>query len=462
MTQDIRKTMRHDLSDRSLFEMSQTAAHDYAESINLRNVYPTEEALASLSDFDESLPQQSCDAKIIVDQLHEIGSPATIAQIGGRYYGLVNGGVVPAALAAKWLTDFWDQNCPLYFSSPITSKLESITENWLRQLLGLPERTVAGFVSGSSLAIFAALAAARFRIFDNQGWDINQKGFHGAPKIRLIASRQAHATVFKAIALLGFGLDNIEWVDADDQGCIRPDKIPPLCNVSILLLQAGNVNSGGFDQFRPICENARQAGAWVHIDGAFGLWAAGSTTLSGLVDGIELANSWSMDAHKTLNAPYDNGIVLCEDKDALVKALQATGAYITYGENRDGMLYTPEMSRRSRAIELWVTMKYLGRDGIDQLVTGLHQRARQAAKQLSEAGFHILNDVCFNQVLISCDTEAKTQSVLENVQEEGVCWVGGSQWQNKSVIRLSVCSWATTEDDINQSVESFIRALDAV
>ena len=242
------------------------------------------------------------------------------------------------------------------------------------------------------------------------------------------------------------------------EGRIDETKIPELCESTLIVLQAANVNSGAFDKFESICTKARKAGSWVHIDGAFGLWAAGSEKLKHLIRGAELANSWSLDAHKTLNAPYDSGIVMCDDKDALVNALHASGSYIVYGENRDGMLYTPEMSRRARSVELWATLKYLGKEGVDELVTGLHLRAVQAAEELKIAGFSILNDVCFNQVLIAGDNEDQTQKVMKSVQNDGICWVGGSKWQGRSVIRLSVCSWATTPEDISMSVRSFHKS----
>ncbi|RPJ16885.1 MAG: aspartate aminotransferase family protein, partial [Desulfobacteraceae bacterium] len=349
-------------------------------------------------------------------------------------------------------------NTALYVISPIASKLEEVSESWLRELLGLPEKVVAGFVSGSSLAIFCGLAAARYRIFQNNNWDINKRGFCGAPKVRVVAGRQVHGTVVKAIALLGFGIDNIEWVETDTQGRIIPSEIPELDESTILILQAGNVSSGAFDSFHGLCEKANKANAWVHIDGAFGLWAAASSRLKHLTKGIEKANSFSVDGHKTLNTPYDSGIVLCNDKEALTHALHASGSYIAYSENRDGMLYTPEMSRRARAIELWAALKYLGKEGADELVFGFHQRAVQIGRELKAENFHILNDVVFNQVLVSCDSDKITAQTMRNIQESGECWVGGASWNGKAVIRISICSWATTEDDITRSVSTFVTA----
>jgi glutamate/tyrosine decarboxylase-like PLP-dependent enzyme len=294
-------------------------------------------------------------------------------------------------------------------------------------------------------------------------YDVNANGLINAPRIRIVSGKHAHSTVLKAIALLGLGHANIEWVEVNEQGQIIPKNIPELDERTILILQAGNVNSGSFDDFENICDKAKAANAWVHIDGAFGLWAAATQDLKHLTKGMEKANSWSVDGHKTLNTPYDNGIVLCDDKEALVSALQATGTYIIYGENRDGMHYTPEMSRRARVVELWAAMKYLGKEGMNQMIYGLHLRAVQFAEELSNIdGFTVLNDVVFNQVIVRCDSDEITKKTIAKIQDLRECWVGGSKWFGKEVIRISVCSWATTEDDVRRSVESFCLALRAV
>ncbi len=458
MTDDIRKRMFDEMGNMNAFDAARDAAYSYAGQAFERNVFPDQQALENLSRFDEPLPDEPGDALEILRQLDTWGSPATVAQIGGRYFGLVNGGVIPAALAVRWLTDFWDQNTPLYLASPVASRLEQVTEGWLRELLGLPDGSVAGFVSGSSLSILCGLAAARQRNFARLGWDFNHRGFTGAPRLRLIAGRQAHGTVSKAIALLGFGLDNVEWVQADSQGRIDSGQVPELDKSSILLLQAGNVNSGAFDNFEILCGKARDAGAWVHVDGAFGLWAAGSERMKHLTRGIELADSWSFDGHKTLNTPYDSGVIMCRDRDALVNALHASGAYITWSNNRDSMLHTPEMSRRARIFELWAALKYLGKAGVDDLVYGLHLRARQFAQELEQQGFEVLNDVVFNQVLVASGSDAETDKIIERIQHSGECWVGGTLWCERRVIRISVCSWATTADDVSRSVRAFVNA----
>ena len=455
---NIQHQMHQEMIDKTIFNQAKEYAFDYADKAFERNVYPTDDALEKLHVFDEELPDCSGDSSEILELLHTYGSPATVTQTGGRYYGLVNGGVIPTALAVKWLNDFWDQNTPLFVTSPITSKLESVVERWLKELFNLPESTVAGFVSGTSMAILCGLAAARWRIYQRLHWDFNAKGYYNAPRIRIVAGKHAHGTVLKAVALLGFGKDSIEWVEVDSQGRMLADKIPELDENTILILQAGNVNSGSFDYFHEICDKAQKTNTWIHIDGAFGLWAAGSEELKYLTTGIEKADSWSVDGHKTLNTPYDCGIILCKDKEALVAALQATGSYIVYGDQRDGMLYTPEMSRRARAVELWATLKYLGKQGIDELVYGLHERAKQFAEGLAGNGFTILNEVVFNQVLVACESDSETEETLKNLQELRECWCGGSVWFDKKVIRISVCSWATTEEDVTRSIRSFVLA----
>jgi glutamate/tyrosine decarboxylase-like PLP-dependent enzyme len=457
---DLRSRMYDEMRSGRIFEQVQNYALQYLNEVFEREVFPTEEALADLEKFREDLPNQTGRASEVLDFLHQYGSPATLAQLGGRYFGFVNGSAVPAGLAAKHLATYWDQNSGMQISSPIASSLETIVETWLKQIFELPERTVAGFVSGTSSANLCGLAAARYRLLKKQNWDVNEQGLWGAPPIRVVTGRHAHSSLLKAISLMGFGKNNIEWVEVDDQGRMIADQLPKLDENTILALQAGNVNSGSFDPFEPLCEKARQAGAWVHIDGAFGLWAAAVEQLKHLTKGMEQATSWAVDGHKTLNTPYDSGIVLCADEAALVSALHSSASYILESEDRDGLFYTPEMSRRARIIELWATMKYLGREGIDEMVYGLHERAVQFALALQEIeGFQVLNEVVFNQVLVRCETDELTLKILERVQQLRTCWMGRSSWNGRKVIRISVCSWATTEEDVQRSVASFAQAL---
>lgn len=459
---NIREEMRKNMTDGTLFEQAKVYACKYMDSVFDKRVFPDPNAIEGLEVFNEPLPELPSNPSGILETLHKHGSAAAVAQTGGRYFGFVNGSSVPVSLAAKWLSDVWDQNAALYVISPIASKLEEICEKWLAELLGLPEGTAAGLVGGTSTATLCGIAAGRNELLKRAGWDVNSKGLFGAPEIRVVVGDQAHATVFKALALLGLGKDRIEKAPVDSQGRIIAEKLPELDSNTLLIIQAGNVNSGAFDPIDKICDMAGKAGAWVHIDGAFGLWAAASGSRKHLTYGIEKADSWSVDAHKTLNNPYDCGIVLCKNRDALISAMQASGSYIMYSGSRDNMLYTPEMSRRARAVELWATLKYLGRQGAAELIDGLCDTTLLFSQKLQENGFHILNDVVFNQILVECSTPEETKSTLENIQKSGECWCGGAVWKGKPVIRISVCSWATTPEDIDRSVSAFVKARDTV
>ncbi len=450
-----------EIENKEIFKQVQHYSFEYLENVFDRNVYPTDEAINDLSKFDEELSEQSTPAKNVLEQLNTYGSPATNATLGGRYFGFVNGSSVPVGLAAKNLATFWDQCPAMNVLSPIGSKLESVVEQWLIELFDLPKESCAGFVSGTSMANLCGVAAARYRILKRNNWDINKQGLYNAPKIRIITGKHAHSTVLKAIGVLGLGHDNIEWVDVDEQGRMIPESIPELDDNTLLILQAGNVNSGSFDDFKTICKEANKANTWVHVDGAFGLWAEASNGLKHLTKGVELANSWAVDGHKTLNTPYDSGIILCKDKKAMAASLHMSGAYIIRSEQRDGMLYTPEMSRRARIIELWAILKYLGKTGIDTMILTMHQRAKQFANKISQVkGFYVENEVVFNQVIVRCENDELTERVLTNIQNQRDCWLGGSVWFTKKVIRVSICSWATTEKDISITINSFKKALE--
>ncbi len=454
--------LSHQAADRSLLELAKAYAFDYQDTVFDRPPFPSASAVAGLAAFDEPLPASPGDPVVMLRLLHTCGSPATVATTGGRFYGLVTGGIIPPAIAAKWLADAWDQLAALYVTSPVVAKLETLCQQWLVDLFQLPNDSVAGFVSGTSMATLCGLAAARCELLRRAGWDVNAQGLFGAPLMRVVVGEEAHSTVFKALALLGLGRDRVEKVPTDEQGRMLADGLPALDNRTLVIAQAGNVNTGAFDPLEAIGDQARSAGAWLHIDGAFGLWAAASKAKRCLVHGMEKADSWSVDAHKTLNAPYDGGIILCRHRDALVSALQNNGSYIVYSENRDGMLYTPEMSRRGRAIELWATLKTLGRSGIEELVDQLCARARQAAEQLQAKGFRVLNDVVFNQVLVTVDSPDQTTAMVPLLQQSGECWCGSAQWHGLPVIRISVCSWATTEEDIDRLASAFVAAREQV
>lgn len=463
MKSTLQDNMFLQVRNKEIFKQAQTYAFNYLETVFDRNVYPTEAAIDNLTIFDEELPMHTTTAESVLEQLHTYGSPATTATLGGRYFGFVTGSAVPVGLAAKNLGTYWDQAPAMNVLSPIGSKLEAVVEKWLVALFNLPTNTVAGFVSGTSSANLCGLAAARYRILQRNNWDINKKGLRNAPKIRIVTGTQAHSTVLKAIGILGLGQENIEWVAVENQGRIIPELIPELDENTILILQAGNVNSGAFDNFEMICEKAKKTNTWVHVDGAFGLWAGAVKELKHLTKGVEHASSWAVDGHKTLNTPYDCGIVLCADKEAITAALHMSGSYIVESTERDGMFYTPEMSRRARIIELWSILKYLGKEGVDEMILTMHQRATQFAQEISKVeGFSVQNEVVFNQVLVKCDSDAITEQVLRSIQMQRECWLGGSIWFDKKVMRVSICSWATTKDDITTSVSSFKKALQLI
>ena len=445
-------------NDRSYFNLAKENAFDYLDGIRKRSVFPNGEAIANLSHFDGDLPQSGTDPSEMINMLQEYGAPATVATTGGRYFGLVVGSSFPPVMAVKWMSDVWDQLAPLYVTSPITAKLEAVCEKWMNELLGLPNDSALGLVGGTSMAIVCALAAARYEIFKRRVWDVNAQGLFGAPPMRVVVGAEAHSSVFKALALLGLGKDRVELIAVDVQGRMMLEHLPQLDDNTLVILQAGNVNSGSFDPINEICDLANAVGAWVHVDGAFGLWAAASEKYRHLTKGMEKADSWSVDGHKTLNTPYDCGMVICRHRDTLVSAMQASGSYILYSEERDGMLYSADMSRRARAVELWATLKLLGKDGVEALVNTLCARANQFAERIRESGFKVLNEVAFNQVLVTCESPEETASTLSALQRSGRCWCGAGKWHDTPVIRVSVCSWATTEEDIEVAVSTFVEA----
>ena len=455
---DLWQSLQQQQQEKAIYKQVVGYAFDYLDTVNRRSVAATADAVAALSQFDEPIPDTPQDVPELLRMLNDVGGPATSAQMGGRYFGFVNGGSIPASTAARWLADVWDQNGALSVMSPVASKLEQVCERWLVELFGLPEGTVAGFVSGTSTATMCGLLAGRNRLLQQQGWNVIEDGLFGAPPIKVVTSTQAHGSVRKALALIGIGRNQIHTVPSDDQGRLDAAQLPPLDNNTLVILQAGNVNSGAFDPFETVCTLAREAGAWVHVDGAFGLWAAPCAQTAHLTKGVELADSWSVDGHKTLNAPYDSGIILCRDQGALVGAMQADGAYLQFGATRDSMLYTPEMSRRARGIDMWALLKSLGRSGVDALIARLCDNATLFAAELTKHNFRILNDVVFNQVIVACETPELTVATMQQIQQDGVCWCGGSQWQGEPVIRVSVCSWVTTPDDVRLSAQAFADA----
>ncbi|MEW6401794.1 MAG: pyridoxal-dependent decarboxylase [Chloroflexota bacterium] len=440
-----------------LAETARRATH-YLAGLNERSVFPTPDALTGLTAFDDSLPEGPRDPLEVLALLDEAGSPATVTSASGRYFGFVIGGALPASLAANWLAGAWDQNAGPRVASPTAAKLEQVALRWLLDVLGLPKDAGAGFVSGATMANFSGLAAARHAVLTQVGWDVEAHGLFGAPPITVIVGDEVHVSLLKALSLLGLGRERVVRVPVDNQGRMIASAIPRISGPTILCIQAGNVNSGAFDPAHEICFIAHEAGAWVHVDGAFGLWAATAPTRSHLSAGVSEADSWATDAHKWLNVPYDSGLVFCRHISELRAALtHSRAAYLAEGEEREPMEYTPEMSRRARSVEIWAALRSLGRSGLAEMVDRCCRHAKQFAERLTAAGYEVLNDVQLNQVLVSFGDAEKTKRVIEAVQQDGTCWAGGTVWQGRTAMRISVSSWATTEADVEQSLEAILR-----
>ena len=440
-----------------LNEAAQRASRFLAE-LDQRAAFPTPEALAGLAAFDEALPENPLDPGETLKLLDEAGSPATVASAGGRYFGFVIGGSLPVTLAANWLAGAWDQNAGLIATSPVSAKLEAVALHWVLNVLGLPAEAGVGFVSGATMANFSGLAAARHAILKRAGWDVEAQGLFGAPPITVIVGDEVHVSVLKALNLLGFGKERVVRVPVDDQGRMRVDAMPKISGPTIVCIQAGNVNSGAFDPADEICRIAHQAGAWVHVDGAFGLWAAATPARAHLAAGVSEADSWATDAHKWLNVPYDSGLVICRNADDLHGALtNSKAAYLVGGEQREPSEYSSEMSRRARGVEVWAALRTLGRSGVAEMVERCCQHAARFAEELSAAGYEILNDVQLNQVLVSFGDDEKTRKVIQAVQQDGTCWCGGTVWHGRAAMRISVSSWATSEVNVVQSLQAMLR-----
>jgi len=386
-----------------------------------------------------------------------VGGPATVTTTGGRFFGFVNGGTLPASLGASWLVGAWDQNAALRVMSPVVAEIEEITLRWVCEALGLPADLEGGFVTCATAANFSGIATARQALLARQGWNVAENGLFGAPEIKVVVGEEVHASVLKALNMAGFGQKRVTVVPADEQGRMRADLLPRLDQSTLVCIQAGNVNTGAFDPAREICLRAREQGAWVHVDGAFGLWAAASPEYGHLMNGFELADSWATDAHKWPNSNYDCGIVLVRDGLSLRTAMNISAAYLQPGARREPMHHTPEASRRARAVELWAGLKSLGRAGLAELIERTCAYARRFAEGLREAGYEVLNDVVINQVLVSFGTAEKTAEVIRLIQEDGTCWCGGTVWKGRTAMRISVSSWATTSADVEKSLAAMVK-----
>lgn len=430
----------------------------YLASLAERVVAPLPEAVAALRGLDEPLPDEPSDPAEVLALLDERVSPATMAMAGPRFFGFVIGGSLPVTLAANWLAAAWDQNAGLYNSTPGVSRLEQVALRWLVELFDFPSGTGSGFVTGATVANFTALAAARHVVLERAGWNVETDGLFGAPVITVITGDEVHPTLLKSLGMLGLGRSRIKRVSVDEQGRMRVDALPVIEGPTIVCLQAGNVNTGAFDFFEPLIERAHAAGAWVHVDGAFGLWAKAAPSLRHLVNGVEKADSWATDAHKWLNVPYDSGLAFVSHPHALPAAMAITADYLpTDTPERNPSDFTPELSRRARGIEVWAALRSLGRAGLAEMFERNCRQARRFATGLAEGGCEILNDVVLNQVLVSFGTPERTRQVIAAIQGDGTCWCGGTVWQGKTAMRISVCNWSTTDEDVERSLTAMLR-----
>ena len=421
-----------------------------------RPVAPGLAATAALDGLDFPLPAHGLPAPDVLRILDETGSPATVATGGPRYFGFVIGGALPVAQAAAWLSAAWDQNAALAVMSPVAARLGGVALRWVTELIGLPAGTVGGFVTGATMANLTCLVAARDAVLSRHGWDAAEQGLTGAPPVTVVVGAEVHTTVRKALGLIGLGRNRAVVLPADGQGRIDPRDLPALNGPAIVCLQAGNVNTGAFDPFPALITWAHEHGAWVHVDGAFGLWAAASPALADrvAVAGLADADSWATDAHKWLNTTYDCGIALVRDRPALAAAMEASAAYLTA---RPDDPLTPQSSQRARGVEVWAALAALGRAGVAALVENSCTLARRFADGLRAAGFGVLNDVVLNQVLVSFGPAERTDAVIAAVQRDGTCWCGPTTWHGVRAMRISVSGWNTTEDDIDRSIAA-VRA----
>jgi glutamate/tyrosine decarboxylase-like PLP-dependent enzyme len=441
-------------------------ANEFLAGLPARHVGPQADLAELRSRLTRPLTDDGEDPRVVIEELARDVDPGLVASAGPRYFGFVIGGALPVAVAADWLTSTWDQNAGGYSASPSLSVAEEVVCGWIRELLGLPERCGIGLVTGCQMAHFTCLAAARHAVLRDVGWDVDAHGLNGAPEIRVIATDAAHISVPVACRMLGLGGERVRFVATDEQGRMSAAgverELAGWSGPAIVCAQAGDVNAGSFDAIADIVDACRAHGAWCHIDGAFGLWAAVSPTRSTLLEGFQRADSWATDGHKWLNVPYDCGIAAVADAAAHRAAMTSTSPYIPSHDDDSpwGLDWTPEFSRRARGVPLYAAIRFLGRSGIAELVDRCCDRAQRMARRLSEAdGVEIVNDVVLNQVLVRvAGDDDTTNAVIERVQQDGTCWLGGSTFKGEAVMRISVVGWQTTTEDVNRSVDAILEA----
>jgi glutamate/tyrosine decarboxylase-like PLP-dependent enzyme len=454
---------------RELLELTADLAASFLESLDERPVHLPADAESLRAALGVPLPDGPCDPRDVVVALARDADAGIAGMPGGRWFGFVIGGALPAALAADWLTSTWDQNAGLFAPTPAAAIVEEVAGEWLRDLFGLPEGASVGFVTGCQMAHFTALAAARTHLLQERGWDFARDGLYGAPRIRVLAGEKRHATIDRALRFLGMGAP--ELVASDDQGRLVPAALADALAVeadgpTIVCAQVGEVNTGACDDLVAIAGHSRAAGAWLHVDGAFGLWAAAAPSRRELVAGLELADSWATDGHKWLNVPYDSGIIFCAHPESHRAAMGIQAEYLVHdaGANRDPLDFNPEFSRRARGVPVYAALRSLGRSGVADLVERCCAHARAIAGEVAALpGAELLNEVVLNQVLLRFESDERTQDVLARVQASGEAWMSGTTWDGRAAIRVSVSNWQTSERDVERTVGAFRAAVrDAV
>ncbi|NIE81590.1 aminotransferase class V-fold PLP-dependent enzyme [Asaia sp. As-1742] len=444
------------MQELDLIADADTRARTYLAGIEDRRPFPDQAARDGLAVFAERFPEQGHDAAETLRLLDRHGSPATTASNGPRYFGFVIGAALPAAAAAERLMLAWDQCASSYDNSPVAATLEKIAADWLLDVLDLPRESGVGFGTSATACTLACLSVARRALLARHGWDFDEDGLVGAPEIKVVVSETVHVTVKKALRLLGFGTGRLIVAPVDPHGRIEPAQLPALDDRTILCLQAGEVNTGEFDPFAPLVEAARAAGAWVHVDGAFGLWARASSRRP-LTIGIEGADSWTTDGHKWLNTPYDGAVAICRDASTLAETMKADAAYSSATRDAQKNM-TLEFSRRARGIPIWAALRTLGRNGVANLVDRHCEEAAWLADRLRDDGFDILNRVVLNQVLVRCGDDANTARVRQSVLDTGAGWFGMTVWQGRPAFRLSLSSWRTGHEDVVRLADALIAA----
>jgi glutamate/tyrosine decarboxylase-like PLP-dependent enzyme len=453
------------VTERELLTRTAEIAADYLESLDTRAVRPAHTYREMHAALDAPVPDGPSDASAVIEELASV-EPGVTAMGSGRYFGFVIGGALPASIAADWLVSTWDQNTGLAEPTPATSALEALAGRWVIELLGLPAHSSFAFVTGCQMAHVTCLAAARHAVYARVGWDLPAQGLAGAPPLRVVVGAKRHVTVTRALRLLGIGAEQEVVVPTDGQGRMDVSALPAAVNTdapTIVCAQAGEVSTGAFDDLASVIDIAGSAEAWVHVDGAFGLWAAASPSLRHHLDGYDRADSWATDGHKWLNVPYDCGIALCAHPEHHEAAMEYAAPYLAVSDSaaiRDPMGYSPEFSRRARSAPVWAAIRQLGRSGVAELVERCCAHARRFAEQIVELpGCEVLNDVVLNQVLFRFEDDATTQDALAAVQASGEAWMSGTIWEDRAAIRLSVSGWRTTTEDVDRTVAAFARAL---